>query len=59
MNHNQIIHKLPPQFQTNNMAQKYVWLRVWLCLVMKQQVDELAQLVFGQPLTENRITKSA
>lgn len=59
MNHNQIIHKLPPQFQTNNMAQKYVWLWVWLYLMMKQQVDELAQLVFGQPATENCITKSA
>lgn len=59
MNHNQIIHKLPPQFQTNNMAQKRVWLWVWICLVKRQQVDELAQLVFGQPAAENCITKSA
>lgn len=28
MNHNQIIHKLPPQFQTNRMAGKHVWRRV-------------------------------
>lgn len=42
MNHNQIIHKLPPQFQTNNVAQKHVWLRLWVCLVRKQRVDELA-----------------
>lgn len=41
------------------MAQKYVWLQVWLYFVMKQQVDELAQLVFGQPAKENCITKSA
>lgn len=57
MNHNQIIHKLPPQFQTNRMAQKHVWLRVRVYLVKKQQVDELAQLVFGQPATGNCITK--
>lgn len=59
MNHNQIIHKLPPQFQTNNMAQRRVWLWVWVYLVRKQQVDELAQLVFGQTATENCITKCA
>lgn len=41
------------------MAQKLVWLRVWVCLVKKPQVDELAQLVFGQPATENCITKCA
>lgn len=28
MNHNQIIHKLPPRFQTNRMAGKHVWRRV-------------------------------
>lgn len=43
MNHNQIIHKLPPRFQTNNMAQKCVWLRVWVWLVRRQHVDELAR----------------
>lgn len=30
-----------------------------LYLMKKQQVDELAQLVFGQPATENCITKAA
>lgn len=40
------------------MAQKHIWLLVWICLVRKQQVDELAQLVFGQPTTENYITKN-
>lgn len=43
MNHNQIIHKLPPRFQTNNMAQKCVWLRVRVWLVRRQHVDELAR----------------
>lgn len=43
MNHNQIIHKLPPRFQTNNMAQKRVWLRVRVWLVRRQHVDELAR----------------
>lgn len=49
MNHNQIIHKLPPRFQTNNMAQRHVWLQVWVCLVRKQRADELAQPGFGRP----------
>lgn len=55
MNHNQIIHKLLPQMQANNMAQKHVWLWVWVYLVKKQQVDELAQLVFGRHAAENCI----
>lgn len=59
MNRNQIIHKLPPRFQTNNMAQKHVWPLVWVCLMGKQQVEKLPQLVFGQPVAENRITQSA
>lgn len=32
MNHNQMINKLPPQFQTNKMAPE---LLVWVCLVRK------------------------
>lgn len=59
MNHNQIIHKLPPQFQINNMARKRVWLQVWVCLVRKQRVDELAQLIAGRFAAKNVITKLA
>lgn len=59
MNHNQIIHKLATEFQTNREAQTLVWLRVWVCLVKKPQVDKLAQLVFGQPAAKNCITKCA
>lgn len=59
MNHNQINHKLLPQFQTDNMAPKHIWLQVSVYLVKKQQVDKLAQPVFGQPATENCIRESA
>lgn len=59
MNHNQINHKLLPQFQTDNMAPEHIWLRVSVYLVKKQQVDNLAQPVFGQTATENCIRESA
>lgn len=59
MNHNQINHKLLPQFQTDNMAPKHIWLQVSVYLVKKQQVDKLAQTVFGQHVTENCIRESA
>lgn len=59
MNHNQINHKLFPQFQTDNMALEHIWLRVSVYLVKKQQVDNLAQPAFGQTATENCIRESA
>lgn len=59
MNHNQIIHKLPPQLQTNNVAQSHVCLWAWVHLERMQQVDKLAQLAFGQPATENVIMNYA
>lgn len=59
MNHNQINHKLLPKFQTVNMAPKHIWLWVLVYLVKKQQVDKLAQPVFGKPAIKNRMSESA
>lgn len=59
MNHNQINCKLLPKFQTVNMAPKHSWQRVSVYLVKKQQVDKLAQPVFGQPATKNCMSESA
>lgn len=54
MNHNQIIHKLPPRFQTNRTAGgggSLFWLPLPAHLVKKQRVDELARpfISVGQP----------
>lgn len=59
MNHNQIIHKLPPRFQTNNMAQRMFGCGFGSGWWGSKQVDELAHPVFSEADNENRMTKSA
>lgn len=41
------------------MAPKHIWLWVLVYLVKKQQVDKLAQPVFGQPATKSCMSESA